>query len=104
MVLAHFSMFIHEFFNKYPNIVPEVAPLTILDSMSYVCMVNNCKDTKDTMHIARKLHLVRNGENCKMHKIEWCEGDLQLSDVTTKNVGDNYLNRIMKYIMVILDE
>ena len=38
-----------------------------------------------------------------MHKIDWCEGDLQLSDIATKNVGDKYLNPRMKYIMVSID-
>ena len=39
----------------------------------------------------------------KMHHIDWCEGGMQLSDIATKNFGDNYLNPRMKYIMVSLD-
>ena len=42
--------------------VPEEAPLIILDSNSDVCMDNNDKYTKHTRHIARRLHFVRNGE------------------------------------------
>ena len=38
-----------------------------------------------------------------MHKIEWCEGGLQLADIATNNVGDHDLTQRMKYIMVILD-
>ena len=38
-----------------------------------------------------------------MHKIDWCEGGMQLEDIATKNVGENYLNPRMKYIMVRLD-
>ena len=38
-----------------------------------------------------------------MHKIDWCEGGLQLADISTKNVGDRDLTPRMKYIMVILD-
>ena len=38
-----------------------------------------------------------------MHKIEWCEGSLQLSDIATKNVGEHDLTLTMKYFMVILD-
>ena len=34
-----------------------------------------------------------------MYKIEWCEGGLKLADISTNNVGENYLNPIMKYIM-----
>ena len=26
-----------------------------------------------------------------MHKIDWCEGGLQLAEIGTKNVGDNDL-------------
>ena len=38
-----------------------------------------------------------------MHKIDWCGGGLQLADIVTNNVGENYLNIRMKYIMVRLD-
>ena len=38
-----------------------------------------------------------------MHKIDWCEGDLQLADIATNNVGESYLTPRMKYIMVRLD-
>ena len=49
------------------------------------------------------MHFVRNGEKCKMHKIDWCEGDLQLADIGTKNVSEPDLTPIMKYIMVRLE-
>ena len=38
-----------------------------------------------------------------MHKVDWCEGGLQLSYIATKNVGEHDLNTRMKYIMVRLD-
>ena len=63
MALSHFRMLIHEFLNKDTDIVPEEAPIIILDSKSNVCMAKNGKDTKHTRHINRKVHLVRNGEN-----------------------------------------
>ena len=66
-------------------------------------MAKNGKDTKHTRHIYRRVNLVRNGENCKIHKIDWCEGGLKLVGISTKNVGENYLNPRMKYIMVRLD-
>ena len=44
--LAHFRMIIHEFLNKDPEIVPEEAPLIVLDSKSAMCMAKNGKDTK----------------------------------------------------------
>ena len=63
MALAHFRMLIHELFNKDPDIVPEEAPLIVLDSNSAMCMAKNGKDTKQTRHIAVIIHLVRNGES-----------------------------------------
>ena len=38
-----------------------------------------------------------------MHKIDWCEGGMQLSDIATNNVGENDLYPRMKYIMVRLE-
>ena len=96
-------MLIHEFLNKYPYIVPEETPLIILNSKSAVYMAKNGKDTKKTRHISSIMHLVRNGEKWKTHKIDWCEGGLKLSDIATKNVGDNDLTPRMKYIAVRLD-
>ena len=80
-------MVIHEFFNKYPYIIPEAAHLIVLDSKSDICMSKNGKDNKNTRHISRRINFVRNGENCKMHKIDWCEGGLKLADIDAKNVG-----------------
>ena len=68
MALAHFRMLTHEFLNKDPYIVPEEAPLIILNIKSDMCMAKNGKYTKHTRHIARRIHLVRNGEKCKMLK------------------------------------
>ena len=62
MALAHFRMLIHELLSKDPYIVPEEAPLIVLDSKSAMCMAKNGKDTKHTRHIARRIHFVRNGE------------------------------------------
>ena len=62
MALAHFRILIHELLNKDPCIVLEEAPLIVLDSKSAICMAKNGKDTKHTRHIARRIHLVRNGE------------------------------------------
>ena len=38
-----------------------------------------------------------------MHKIDWYEGGMQLTDIATENVGENDLSLRMKYIMVRLD-
>ena len=66
-------------------------------------MAKNVKDTKHTRHIARRMHFVSNGENCKMYNIEWCEGGLQLEYIGTKNVSEPELTPRMKYIMVRLE-
>ena len=65
MDLAHFRMLIPELLNKDPDIVPEEAPLIILDSKSVVCMDKNGKDIKHTRQISRRVNYVRIGENCK---------------------------------------
>ena len=49
------------------------------------------------------MHFLRNGEKCKMQKIDWCEGGLQLADIGTKNVSEPDLSPNMTYIMVILE-
>ena len=66
-------------------------------------MAKNVKNTKNTRHISRIIHFVRNGEKCKMHKIDWCEGGLKLADIGTKNVSDPDLTTRIKYIMVRLE-
>ena len=70
MALAHFIMLIHELLKKFPDIVPEEAPLIVLDSKYAMCMAKDCKDTKPTRHIARRMYFVSNGEKCNMHKID----------------------------------
>ena len=66
-------------------------------------MAKNGRYTKHTIHIARRMNFVRNGEKCKMSKIDWCEGGLQLEDINTKNVSEPDLTPRMKYIMVRLE-
>ena len=82
MALAHFIMLVHELLNEDPDMVPKEAPLIVLDSKSAMCMANNVKDTIYIRHIARRMHFLRNGEKCKMHKMDLCEGGLQFSSLT----------------------
>ena len=96
-------MLVHELLNEDSDMVPKEAPLIVLGSKSAMCMAKNGRDTKHTRHIARRMHFVRNGEKCKMHKIEWCEGGLQLADIGTKNVSGPDITPRMKYIMVSLE-
>ena len=72
MALAYFRMLVHECLNEDPEMVPKETPLIVLDSKSAMCVAINGKDTKHTRHIARIMNLVRNGEKCKIHKIDWC--------------------------------
>ena len=66
-------------------------------------MANNGKDAKHKRNIARRVHFLTNGKNCKMHKINWCERGLQLADIETKHFGEHDLNPRMKYIIVRID-
>ena len=61
--------------------------MIVLDSKYAMCRAKNGKDIKHTRQIARRVHLVRNGEKCNMHKINWYEGGLKLADIGTKNVS-----------------
>ena len=56
-----------------------------------------------TRHIARRMHFVSNGEKCKIHRIDWFKGGLQLADIGNKNVSEPELTPRMKYIMVRLE-
>ena len=76
MALVHLRMLIRELLNKDPYIVPEEAPLIVLDFKYYMCMANNGKNIKHTSHIVRRMHFVRNGEKFNMLNIYWCEGGL----------------------------
>ena len=62
MNLAHLRIFIHERFNKDPDIVRYESTLIILDIKSAACMSKIGKDNEYTRYITRKVHLVRNGE------------------------------------------
>ena len=89
--------------NKCQYVDTDQTPLIILNRESDVFMAKNGRNTKHTRHIARRINLERNGEKCKMHKIEWFEGGLQLADIGTKNVSEPDLTPRMKYIMVRLE-
>ena len=66
-------------------------------------MVKNGKDTKHTRKIDRRMKLVRNGEECNLHKTVWCEGGLQLPGIVTKNIREYELNPRLGYARVRLD-
>ena len=93
--------------SKHPVLVwnksPEEAPLIILDRSSAVFIFDDSADTNHTSNISGRVHFVSNGDRCKMHKVDWYEGGIQLVDIVTKNFGENDLNTRMKYIMVSLE-
>ena len=96
-------MLVHELLNNDPDIVPEEAPLIVLDSKYTMCMAQNGRDTKHTRHIARSMNFERNGEKCNMQNMDCREVCLQLAHIGTKNFGDPDLTPRMKYIMGRLD-
>ena len=53
---------IHELLNKDIDIIPEEAPLIILDIKYAVYMAKNGKETKHTRQISIRVHLGRNGD------------------------------------------
>ena len=77
--------------------------MIVFDGKSSMCMSKNGKDTKYTRHIARRMHFVRSGVKYKIQKIDWCEGVLQLADISTNNVSEPDITPRMKYIMVRLE-
>ena len=62
--------------------------MVVLDSKYAMCIGKNDNYTKHTRHIARRIHFLWNGENCNMHRIDWCEGVLQLADIANKSVDE----------------
>ena len=62
MALACFRIINNELMNKYPYVFPEELHIIILDGKPAVYMANNGKDKKNTRHISRRIHLIRNGE------------------------------------------
>ena len=49
-------------------------------------MAKDGKDNNHTRHIASRMYFVRNGEKCKMYKIDWCERGLQLAYIGAKPI------------------
>ena len=71
MDLANFMIRNNVLLEKDPGVVSEQAHFIILYSKYYVCMYKNVKDTKHIRHISRRMHIVINCEDCKLHNIVW---------------------------------
>ena len=81
MSLAHFRMLNNELLDTGSYVVPEQAPIIILDINPDVCIANNNNYTKHTINISRRRNFVRNGEECNLHKTVCCEVGLQLAEI-----------------------
>ena len=68
MALAHFRMLIHELLRKDPDIVPEEAPLIVLDSKYAMCMANIGKYTKQ-----KKTHCKENAFFKERRKVKYVQ-------------------------------
>ena len=62
MDLAHFRVLNNELLNKDPDVVPEQAPLIILDIKPDTCMYKIGNDTKHTRKVTIIMDFVRNGK------------------------------------------
>ena len=102
MALAHLMMINIELLNNDLDVVPEQAPLIILDIKSDICMAMNGKDNKHTRYISIRKHCVRNVEEFNLHKTVWCEGVLKLAYIGTNNVRYEELNPRLEYAMARL--
>ena len=60
--------------------VPEKAPIIILDTKLSMGMYKNGKDIKHTIHITTIMRFVRNDEERNLRKKVLCEVGLQLQD------------------------
>ena len=87
MVPAHSNMQNNEFLNEDSGVVPEQAPLIILNRKSDIFMADTSKATKRTRHIYIRIRFVGNGEEFNFPKTVWYEGGLKLEDIVTNNVG-----------------
>ena len=58
----------NELMNKDPYVFSEQAPPIILDSKVDVCMANNGKYNKHTIHIYSRMQFVIHGEELNLHK------------------------------------
>ena len=103
MALAHFRMLKNELEGKDQHEAPEDPPLVILDRKSEVDMAKNGKDTKQTRHIARRMHFVWQGEAMGLHTLRWVEAKLQLVDIGTKNIRPDEIRPQLEYLMVVVD-
>ena len=80
-----------------------VVPI-IMDSQSAQAMGHSFRDTKHTRHVARRYHYVHQGEKTGAHSLNWCNADLQLVDIGTKNLDGAQIRPRLSYLFVDVPE
>ena len=88
MDLAHLRMLNNKLPRKDKYVVPEKAPIIILDGKLDICMADNGNETKQNRHISRRMNFVRNDEEYNFHKKVWYEGGLKLADIGPNNARE----------------
>ena len=81
-------------------------PLSIpffCDSESAIAMGSSLKDTKRTRHIQRRVHYVRDGIDSKSFVPNKIDGELNPSDVGTKNLSHDVQDSHMEVMHVTVE-
>ena len=99
MNASHLRMVMNELEGK-PQDEFGTPPIKILlDSQAAIAMSKNFKDSKQTRHMDRRRHYVREGSNEGRHELCYIPGDLMLADPGTKNCGKAEIQTRLKYMM-----
>ena len=83
------SIFSKQVFNSFMQRHPDT-PTTIaafVDSSSAIAMINSERDTKRTRHIERRVHFVRQAREQGIFFVTKIPGEINPSDVGTKNLS-----------------
>ena len=92
---------IHELYGNNAD-----TPLSIpvfCDSESAIAIGSNLKDTKRTRHIQRRVHYVRDNIDSRNHTVHKIDGELNPSDVGTKNLSADVLDSHVEVMHVTVD-
>lgn len=99
--VASSRQIIHELYGNMAD-----TPLSIpffCDSESAIAMGSSLKDTKRTRHIQRRVHFVRDNIESKSFVPNKIDGELNPSDVGTKNLAKDVLNNHIDVMHVTVD-
>ena len=99
MATDHHRMMLNELESLDPDTNSSPIPL-LLDSASAIAISKSVKDTKRTSHIQRRVHFVREAQETGRILPGWIDQTLQFSDIGTKNVTVEDLEKRIKLMMV----